>query len=102
MLSTVEHQMKIQRHYETKSENALREAAQIRTMIVDLGRVVQILACDIATEDERSRVSDRSDPAYSILARTLSSRRDNLRVTIAALEQRLENIRVALPEALAA
>jgi hypothetical protein len=85
-----------------ESENVRREVAQIRTLIVDLDRVVQILASDIATEEERSRVFDRSDPAYSILARTLAARRDNLKITIAALEQRLEDILVALSEALAA
>jgi len=67
-------------------------------MIVDLDQVVQILASDIATEEERSRVFDRSDPAYSILARTLAARRDNLKVTIAALE----DVLVALSEAIAA
>jgi hypothetical protein len=94
--------MKTQRYFEMESENVRREVAQIRTLIVDLDRVVQILASDIATEEERSRVFDRSDPAYSILARTLAERRDNLKITIAALEQRLEDILVALSEALAA
>jgi hypothetical protein len=94
--------MKTQRYFEMESENVRREVAQIRTLIVDLDRVVQILASDIATEEERSRVFDRSDPAYSILARTLAERRDNLKITIAALEQRLEDTLVALSEALAA
>ena len=94
--------MKTQHHFEIESEDARREVAQIRTMIVDLDQVVQILASDIATEEERSRVFDRSDPAYSILARTLAARRDNLKITIAALEQRLEDMLVALSEALAA
>jgi len=94
--------MKTQRYFEMESENVRREVAQIRTLIVDLDRVVQILASDIATEEERSRVFDRADPAYSILARTLAARRDNLKITIAALEQRLEDILVALSEALAA
>jgi hypothetical protein len=101
-LSIMEHQMKTQHHFENESETARREVAQIRTMIVDLDQAVQILASDIATEEERSRVFDRSDPAYSILARTLAARRDNLKVTIAALEQRLENVLVALSEAIAA
>jgi hypothetical protein len=71
-------------------------------MLVDLNRIVEILASDIATEEERSRVSDRSDPAYPMLARTLGERRDNLKFTIAALEQRLEKMLAALPEAVAA
>jgi septation ring formation regulator EzrA len=94
--------MKTQRHFEIESEKARREATQIRTMLVDINRIVEILASDIATEEEGSQIFDRSDPAYSILARTLATRRNNLKVTIAALEQRLEKILVALPEAVAA
>jgi hypothetical protein len=84
--------MKHQRHFESASDVALREAAQIRTMIVDLDRVVRILDCDIATEEERTRVSNRFDAAYPILARTLAARRYNLKGTIAALERRLANL----------
>jgi hypothetical protein len=101
-LSSVEHQMKTQHHFEIKSEDARREVAQIRTMIVDLDRVARFLASDIVIEEERSRVADRSDPAYPILARTLAARRDNLKVTIATLEQRVEKILAALLEAIAA
>jgi hypothetical protein len=61
-------------------------------MIGDIDRVVRILDCDIATEEERARISDRSDAAYPMLARTLAARRDNLRDTIAALNQRLANL----------
>jgi hypothetical protein len=87
--------MKHQRHFESASEAALREATQIRTLIADLDRVVQILACDIATEEECAGVTDRSDAAYPALARTLTARRDNLAGTIAALEQRLVTVNAA-------
>jgi hypothetical protein len=93
--------MKTQRHFGNKSENALREAAKIRTMVVDLDRIVQLLERDIVTEEERSRVSDRSLAAYPVLARTLAAHRDNLKVAIAALEKRFKKI-MALPEAVAA
>jgi hypothetical protein len=83
--------VKKSRHFEAPSDGVSRETAHIRTMIADLDRVVQILACDIATEEERSGISDRSDPAYSMLGRNLSARRDNLLATIAALDFRLEN-----------
>ena len=83
--------MKHQRHYGA-SLAALKEAEQIKKLIADLDRLVQIIACDIATEEERARVSDRSDAAYPILARVLAARRDNLRGTIAALEKRLANL----------
>ena len=83
--------MKQQGHFDT-SKVAQREAVQIRKTIVDLDRYVQLLNCDITTEEERTRISDRSDAAYSILARMLAARRDNLKDTITALEQRLSKL----------
>jgi hypothetical protein len=41
-------------------------------------------------------------PTYPILARTLTARRDNLRDTIAALEQRHTTIKATLVELVAA
>jgi hypothetical protein len=81
--------MKQRRHRRIEIQSALQEAARIRPMIIEIDRIVQLLDCDIAFEEERSRVSDRCDPAYSILARTLAVRRDNLKVTISTLEKRL-------------
>jgi septation ring formation regulator EzrA len=83
--------MKHQHHFDT-SEAAQHEAEKIRKMIGDLDRSVQLLNCDIASEEERTRISDRSDAAYSLLARMLAARRENLRETIAALEQRLSKL----------
>jgi hypothetical protein len=94
--------MRRQRHFEIASATALREAAVIRTMMVHLNRSVCLLDCDIATEEERARISDRSNSGYPILARTLAARRDNLRDTIASLEQRLTTIKAPLVEAVAA
>jgi hypothetical protein len=54
--------MKHQRQFGTP-EAAQREAAQILKMIVDLDRTVQLIDCDIATEEGRSGISDRSDAA---------------------------------------
>jgi hypothetical protein len=84
--------MKHQRQFERASDVALREAEQIRTLIVNLERTVGILNCDIATEEECAGVSDRADAAYPILARTLAARRDNLKDTIAALEKRVSGL----------
>jgi hypothetical protein len=66
----------------------------------DLNRTICILNCDIATEEERARVFERSDAMYPILARTLAARRDNLKVTVAALEQRLAKLRETIPQAI--
>jgi hypothetical protein len=58
-------------------------------MLGDFDRTRQLLDGDIAAEEERARISDRSDAKYPILARTLIERRDNIKMTIAALEERL-------------
>jgi hypothetical protein len=84
--------MKHQHHFGSASDVALREVARISALISDLDRVVGILDCDIATEEERGRMSDPFDATYPILARTLTARRDNLKDTIAALEKRLAGL----------
>ena len=80
--------MNIQARFETARESAVREVAVINKILADLVRTVQLIEIDIAVEEERARVYDRSDVNYPILARTLIERRDNLKMTIAALEQR--------------
>ena len=71
------------------SETALKSAAVIRSLIDDLERTIQILHIDICTEEERVRVFDKADPEYSVLARSLGARSDNLKTTVADLKQRL-------------
>jgi len=88
-------------HSGNVKETALKQAAVIRGMLNDLDRSIHFLNIDISTEEERGRVLDRSDPAYPILARTLATRRDNLKVTVAALEQRLRMINAATPQIIA-
>jgi hypothetical protein len=89
--------MKHLRQYRNGSESASREAAQTRTLIADLDRIVQILNCDIVAEEKCARISDHSD-SNPMPARMLIARRDNLRETIAALELRLRaDQRVSVP-----
>ena len=87
------------KHGRIGNESAMREAAQIRTLISDLDRIVQFLNFDIATEEKYGGVFDRSD---SLLAGMLAVRRDNLVDTIAALEVRLAAIKAPLLEPVAA
>ena len=85
--------MKHQRQFVTESGIASNEAAeQIRMLITDLVDTVQILDANIAAEEERARVHDLSDADYPALARMLDTRRRNLMVTIASLEERLGSI----------
>src|ERR1700704_6331213 len=93
--------MNMQRHFGIVSATALREDATIRTLTDDLDRTIQVLECDIATEEERAGIFDRSDAKYPILGRTLATRRDNLKVTIAALARRLATISDKAPQAIA-
>jgi hypothetical protein len=83
--------MKLKHRFDT-TETGQVEAAKIRKMIADLSRTVLILNSDIAAEEERVGISDRSEATYPILARMLAARCYNLRNTIAALEQRLSNL----------
>jgi hypothetical protein len=83
--------MKHQRHFDTR-EAEQRDAVQIWKIIGNLDRSVKLLDCDIAAEEERARISDRSNAAYPILATMLARRRDNLRETIATLERRLPKL----------
>ena len=77
--------MKRQYHCETRSI----APEQIETLVVSLGDRVRLLDYDIGAEEERTRCKDRRDAAYSILARTLVARRDNLSATIASLQERV-------------
>jgi hypothetical protein len=76
--------MSMQPRFETP-----RETAVIGKILADLVRTVQLIECEIAAQEERASVSDRPDVNYPILARALIERRDNLKMTIDALEQRL-------------
>jgi hypothetical protein len=83
--------MKHKRQIDTR-EAKQQEAILIWRMIADIDRTVRLLDCDIATEEDETGISDRSNAAYPILARTLAARRDNLKDTITALEQRFSKL----------
>ena len=57
--------MKKQRHFGTANGIAERDTAVIAAMMDDLCRIVEILDCDVATEEERARVFDRVGPPLS-------------------------------------
>jgi hypothetical protein len=85
--------MKHTRHLEI-GPPAMREAATIGAMIADMRRIVEVLDSSVKAEEERSPFRDRADGRYPILARQFAERRDNLKVTIATLEARLDNVNV--------
>jgi hypothetical protein len=71
---------------ETPRGTAAIKKLQIATLIGDLSRKADILTADIEHEETRSGVRDLADPAYSVLARSLRERRENIGATIASLE----------------
>ena len=81
--------MPIQVILEHASATAPREDSTIRTLLADLDRTMQVVECDVATEEQRAGIFDRAEAKYPALAMALATRRDNLKVTIAALKQRL-------------
>jgi septation ring formation regulator EzrA len=58
-------------------------------LIADLDRIVQILNDAIKAEEKLVGVVDPLQAQYSMHARELAARRDNLADTIAELQQRL-------------
>jgi hypothetical protein len=70
-------------------KDAACNAANLGALINELHRRVRILESEIAREEELAGMSNPSNAAYPVLARVMAARRDNLKQTIAALEQRL-------------
>lgn len=70
---------------ETPRGTAAANRFQIATLIESLLRSVELLTVDIEHEETRAGVRDLSDPTYPVLARSLRSRRDNIRATLASL-----------------
>ena len=77
--------MKRQVHFGTESGIVSNEAVkQIKLLIADLARTVQMLDAEIATRENPPRADD--------LAFMLDKRRHNLMLTVASLEDRLGSI----------
>jgi hypothetical protein len=74
--------MKHERHFDRRTRS--HEALQTRMLIADIDRVVQIVDSDIAAEEQQAGVFDHRQAEYPMIARTLTTPRDN--DTIAALE----------------
>jgi hypothetical protein len=81
--------MNMHPRFETARASAIQEAAVVSKILIDLVRTLELIESDIAAEEERASISDRSDPKYPMLARSLIERRNNIKTTIVALEQRI-------------
>lgn len=80
--------MNMHHRFETARTSTGREST-VRKMLSDLVLACQQIEADIATEEARAGIHDRSDTRYPILARSLHERHDNLKGTIAMLEERV-------------
>ena len=72
---------------------------QTKNLILEMGREVGKLSCDLETEETRVGISDPNHYAYSPLARTLRERRDRLELSIDILRKKLEEYEASLATA---
>ncbi len=72
---------------------------QLHALISDLRWRTQMLDADIQDEERRAGISDPKNLAYPMLALNLRARRDNIRVSIAIVESRLEKQSTEWPRA---
>ena len=82
--------MKAKRRIDSPPATTSQEVAT--TILVDLDETIEWLSREIAAEEKRVRIFDVSAPTYPILAKSLVARRDNLRLTVAALVKWLRMI----------
>jgi hypothetical protein len=75
--------------FRNAAATAPREFTVIPAMLDDLNRTISVLEFDIATEEEQTGIRDAADPKYSMLARDLGARLENLKATAASLALRL-------------
>lgn len=76
-----------------------RRVAQIEAMIADFTRMTVDLDREIASEEQRSGISDPNHFAYPTYARAAVVRRDNLKRSTGELREQLEEAKGHLGEA---
>lgn len=76
-----------------------RRVAQIESMIADFARMVVDLDREIASEEQRSGISDPTHYAYPTFARAAVARRDNLKRSSDELKDQLDEAKGVLGEA---
>ncbi len=82
-----------------QAEEKRRRVTQIDAMIAEFTRMASDLEREIATEEQRTGVSDPGHFAYSTYARAASTRRDNLQISAEELRGQLDEARARLDEA---
>ncbi|EHR01388.1 hypothetical protein [Bradyrhizobium sp. WSM471] len=77
------------------SHSGITGEVQLSALIADLWWRIDLMNSDILEEEAKARVFDVRQPTYPLLALNLRSRRDNLILTINALEHRARTARAA-------
>ena len=80
-------------------EERRRRVRQIELMMAEFARMSGELDREIANEEKRAGISDPRHFAYPTYARAASTRRDNLKSSIAELTAQLEEAKAAQDEA---
>jgi hypothetical protein len=80
--------MQMPSRFETPSYND-KTFRKTRALLADLERRAELIGAAIAEEEQRTKIYDLAQPTYSILARNLRGRRDNLVATIAVLKRQI-------------
>ena len=82
-----------------QADEKRRRVTQLELMIAEFNRMAGDLDREIATEEQRARISDPTHFAYPTYARAAMVRRDNLRGSAANLKGQLDDARRAVEEA---
>jgi flagellar protein FliJ len=90
--------LKLQRF---KYEDHRRQVAEIESMIAEFQRKQDELDKQVQIEEQRTGVSDPSHFNYSLTAKSIRTRRDNLNKSIADLQQQCQEARARLDESTA-
>ena len=96
MVKSRDHLIRLKRF---QVDDRRRRVAQIEAMIADFGRMSADLDREIATEEQRSGISDPTHFAYPTYARAAIVRRDNLRRSAGELKDQLEEAKAHLAAA---
>ena len=70
-------------------ESARQRVVQIEAMIADFERMANALEANVRSEEDRTRIHDPANFAYSTFARAMTQRCDNLKRSIGELQRQL-------------
>jgi len=96
MVKSRDHLIRLKRF---QADERRRRVAQIESMVADFSRMAVDLDREIATEEQRSGISDPNHFAYPTYARAAVVRRDNLKRSTDELREQLDEARALLGDA---